>query len=121
MKIYLTLLWLTTSLMPLRCEEQLTIQPPPELQNFTEIDGERAIYFTRDNWIAFSAWMWEDRAAHGERVAAETARPPLVEIAGLMAERDEAVKQNRRATLWKWTAVVAVAIAVVEGAALLFR
>jgi hypothetical protein len=121
LKALVMALWLTVSLTQANCETQLIIQVPPEMRAFTTIDGAPALYFHEDDWIAFSQWMYEGEMAYGEAVAAETARPLLVEIAGLKAERDEAKKRAARITAWKWAAVILGGIVVGEGAALLLK
>ena len=125
MKRLLIVLWCLSCLTPLMCEQPLTIQLPPEMRKFTEIGGEQALYFLENDWAAFSTWMWEDRKAHGEAAAAEAARPLLVEIAGLKAERDTAAEIARKSAtqmrIFKVAAVVLAVVVVGETAALLTR
>ena len=58
--------------------------------------GETALYFTENDWVEFSDWMFEKVMAFGMNVSAETAKPLLVEIEGLKTEAELLKKQANR-------------------------
>jgi len=58
--------------------------------------GEKVLYFNEKDWIEFSDWIAEAELRHGLEISAETAKPLLVEIAGLQAEIDILKKQKNR-------------------------
>ena len=105
--------------MPLMCEESLMIQPPESLQTWIEYDGQAGLFFGRQAWTELSRLLWEDRVRVAEAVAAETARPLLIDLAGLKAERDEALKIASRRGIWRIVAIVGISVAVAEGFLLL--